>query len=767
MPAWTSQLVAGGNLVLCERSSFPLLYTRDGTYAVVALAHLLRLYFLQTRQCTHTVDVDLEDATGMYLDPSNEHQVIVVSPQKIQHINFWNRATSGVVATQPLQEAIGDVFKVTETHYYALRTDISARTTAVVAVDRESVDQTVLFKTTAGITATSPQGNLLAVAGDLMLTIYDILPVYEPSESTQKLVALSGREYAHGGRDIQSMVVTSTGTAVVGFHSGAISVIHGSSDSGALPARPLRTLKWHLEPVKALALSADERYFVSGGAEKVLVFWHIELDRRHTLPRLAGPIVAIHVDQNRPDHYGVILQTGSAQEVVAISAVDLVSRLAYSPPKIGRRTPGDEEDPSEKLLELHDASIIAPAVRPSLRHVFFPQGADIQAFDLARGEQAYVQHVVPQVSMGRVRSEFRVKDPEVSAIAFSRSGTWLASVDHVATSDFDRLLSKNDTAYALKFWNVRGQWELATKIVDPHGPGVAVAAVVAGPHETFYTVDVRGGVKIWNKRNPEAGNAKTIWQAITVSAPTNGGLSAPGLYAAAAFSGDDSMLFVALGNRIICLDPESLRPIDVAVPSMDTPVRRLAVVGVHLVAVAASRMYSFDLVRGRTTELQLKLQQAGAANLVAVDTEHQVIAVAGNYVHNGALRSRFAVFKPHSLLPVYRASYDSPVSAVVASTSGFLVIDSNSAIRAVSPAAQAADADYLTAEMERLLVKEQATASILHAASVEHGGQIDDSDQVSTPTQKYIDLNTVLPVFANPGGLTLESIFELVVKAVQ
>ena len=62
----------------------------------------------------------------------------------------------------------------------------------------------------------------------------------------------------------------------IGTSAGPIQIVYG----GLTTPKPQRVLKWHLDQVKGLMFTADNNYLLSGGMEKVLVFWQLETEKK-------------------------------------------------------------------------------------------------------------------------------------------------------------------------------------------------------------------------------------------------------------------------------------------------------------------------------------------------------------------------------------------------------------------------------------------------------------------------------------------------------
>lgn len=794
---WAVSMALGGKPVALPGSAcFPAVSSRDGKYLVVVLRHQLRVYFLQTRQCIRTVEFDASDAVAVALDPGNGNQLVVFTPSHVRYVNWMEKVDHPVAANlalTPAIEGLNDVFVCLEDAYYAVARPSGGSLLQIVKIDREHASTSVVFECSNVVEyAVSAQGTKLAVALDSQqVVLYDLAAVYLLMEQPQLAVEATQEKYAHTTKLPTCMAVSDEGVVALGSTSGVIQLVYGGTNSDL----PTRTLRWHMDPVRSLAFSHDLTYLVSGGNEKVLVFWHLDLDRTQFLPRLAGTIDRIYVDANRPDHYSVALEVDSdSHEILTLLAVDLVSRLSVSPIRPNFATPvAHAEARARKRLEKghlevssirHD--ITTPmTVHPTNRQLYFAKGAAIQAFDVVRGEQAFVQHAAPQISTGRVKSEHKVADPTVSQVAFTPDGLWMATFDSMPTLDFDNLLLKNDTAYALKFWRSSDDgWHLALKIVDPHGPGHDVGALFAGPENSFTTVDAKGGVRVWKAKQatssgqtqsngsaiqPVANTPATLWSLRKSSPSTANSGSVAGCY-----SSDGSLLVVAHGCSLQTLDPALLQPIAFQLPGSDSPIEKVAIAGSHLIIVSQSRLVSFDLVEGTETELSARISTLGAGHLVAVDSVRQIIAVATNYFETDPqikLRGKLMVMKPDTLTPLYTCAHGLAIASITATPSGFVFVDTDSRIGLLAPQVKSnlADSDDLATQMEKMLVSAQAAANVLYARAAEtKADKFETTDDTEKWTShKLIDTALLLPIFANVEGVSMDTLFEKVVRAVQ
>ncbi|KAF3985626.1 hypothetical protein FT663_05222 [Candidozyma haemuli var. vulneris] len=858
--SWRVTVSSGGAPVLFKQgSTFPAVVSKDGTHTVVLLSYQIRVYYNATRQCVRVVNLDIHDAIAAHMDNDNDSQIIVAtSKQRILYVNWKENVAHPVVAKQLITPSIPklhDVFMIDEANYYAVglvgeqafTTDYSAKTLCLYQIDKETAKSTPVL-TVHGVYryAVSRSSNYLAILQKGQVSVYDLkvgVSLMKRTETENGSTSASIQDVLEQGK--LTMTYSGPPASIIAISDQALVAIASSHGPIYLvypqerdrkeskdDSSNQRAFKWHFDGVSALTFSADQRYLISGGTEKVLVIWNLESGKTQFLPRLSGSITAISIDPHRQDQYNIMLSpisTGNGavnedqSDILVVSAVDLVSRLAVAPcrPQMASSTANYrrkvrqylkkkkealEEDDSDsdsgnedeepvkrsKAKDLEDFSLIKPditastLVHPQTNQLYLPNGSTIQAFDLVRGEQAFVQHVAPQLDIGRVKSELKIADPQVEKVVFTHDGNWMCTFDSMPKYDLDNLLSKNDTSFALKFWSWSkddSRWHLASKIVDPHGPGLAVGALVASPvSDSVATVDSNGGIRLWRprpaavhtnsrKQQTAATKSQTVWtlrRAISASAS----VSAP---VAAAWAPDSSLLIVSHNTQVKAYDPQSLEPVDFPLPRLSAPVEYLAIMKTHLILASATSLLSFDLVGGCESSLGAKLLDYGARNLIATDVQRNLVAVAVNqassYEGQGS-KSKILVFQPGTLTPIHEETHKQLIVSLSTSSSGFVLVDSATRAITISPVTRDLGAsDDLVDQMHNLLVSAQAAANVLHSRSVDnaanavHTDEIDDSNKWTS--HRLVDLTTIEPVFANVDGMALDTLFERVVRAVQ
>lgn len=799
-------MVSGGNpLVFPGPSSFPAVASADGKHSIVLLSRQIRVYFLQTRQCIRSIDLDLLGVVSVSLDPGNSSQIACFTKTDVFYVSWQEKLADPVVATLTMEPPVAgfvDVFKCAETAYYALAEVDS--TLSVVLVDRETAQTSTLFEFENVHTyAVSRNGqNLVIALESLQALLFDLTCIVSNPKATrtplayQQSVLNTKESFPYPHKSVSALAVSNTGIIALGTTQGHINVLYGGASSGT----PKGFLRWHVDEVKSVEFSIDENYLVSGGTEKVLVFWHLVLDRAQFLPRLSGPIERIFADVNRPDHYSVALKVSEGSkkadvhEIVVILGLDLVSRLSYSPicpsynTSMKKALSNVRKTRHKKLTNKNSITHNITAkitVHPSTKHLYTAQGSSVQAYDLIRGEQAFVQHIAPQLTTGKVRSEKKLVEPEVREIAFTTDGAWMATFDSMPSLNFDNLMLKNDTSYALKFWLwSESSWVLTLKIVDPHGPGLEVGCILSHDADSFTTVDNNGGIRVWKPRlnnpilaikkaaaTPKKHSTQTVWTlrrsnlSSTITAPVS-----------ACYAPDGSFLVVSHDNIARIYDSHLLSPMEFAIPPVDLAIESLAICGSFLVIVSQLKILLYDLVSACESQLFLHVFARGMGNLVAVDTSKQLIAVAYNELSEEdetKAQSTISIFEPNSLVPLSKTSYNKAIASVVATSSGFLFLNTDSEVGILAPEDRSTQSSQngennIHEQMNKMLISAQAAANILFAKNVKRNTQDEEiSDTSKLTLQKTIDSALLLSIFSNVEGVGLDSLFEKVVRVSQ
>ncbi|KAG7892086.1 hypothetical protein KL935_003652 [Ogataea polymorpha] len=780
---WNLNFGAGGRLL--GRAQ---LVSADSKFAIVPFMSQIKVYSLATRQSVRSIRLDLDlslvvDAVLSTQDPNLLYLFTRTNTMVV--VNWREKLASPVVATYTLQlpaEIVRFVrFGASENEPYFIvgksttKNQPHSRTLLKSTIDSQNKEISTLKNVV--LFAMSIDRSTLAY-----LTNKNQL-YFQSGDGPLELIPFAYKT------PITSLAVSNTQTPMIalGTSSGIIQLIYVSDNT-----KPQRLLKWHIGQVNSVEFSTDGTYLLSGGQEKVLVFWHLESDNQQFLPRLNGEIVDIQLSASTEELYGVtLLLNGSDREFLVLSAVDLTSRLNVNGArprfvtdvetieKDRRRLAKNgvvlDEDTLTKIK--HDFSSYFE-VHPVFSHCYFPYGALLQSYDFVRNEQISVFTAAPTIQAGKVRSETSIQDPEIEQLAFSHDGKWMCTFDRLQPPEIDNLLSHKDVQYALKFWNYvdgkdRGGWSLSTKIIDPHGPGVEVVAVAPAPQSyndglAFVTADIKGGLRLWRPRVPKeiyqkVGKDRKLQQtAWTLRKVRNGNERTDVQSISICWSPDASVIAVGQEVSISLIDVNTFEETPVRIPSIaGSRVRCLNIIDKYLVILARDRLVSFDLLTFRTTDLAVKVHtQPGSRNLLAVDQNRGVFCFCVNYyTKTYTLRSRIFVFEPEKLQPLYVSDHDTGISSVrfASGISSFVIVDTDSRIGVLG-------AGVSSLQEQRELDRAYELSTLLNNAK--QMASIRKTDSEAESERKVLNSQIFEPILDNLEGLPLEALFDRVMKII-
>ncbi|OQO07969.1 hypothetical protein B0A48_06762 [Cryoendolithus antarcticus] len=288
-----------------------------------------------------------------------------------------------------------------------------------------------------------------------------------------------------------------------------------------------RRLHWHREAVNSVKFSADGNYLISGGKETVLVLWQLETGKKQFLPHLTSAIKRIVVSL-RGDRYAIqmgdnsimILSTSELKPVAVFAGIQMMTRPGSAAKRSQRDyTPAAILHPqqSDQLL------LTVPSTQPKTE-MDVSARPFLQTFDLTNSRhisrQALTRNNVTDFNLGPDGTA--IIPPDVTDIAISPNGQWLATVDdwyppaadvtHWAgdKEQVDEEQRRRRESY-LKIWQwdaAQQLWSLTTRV---DGPQTRSSSVLPGSGEVFAlssdptgnafaTVGEDSCVKIWRSK---------------------------------------------------------------------------------------------------------------------------------------------------------------------------------------------------------------------------------------------------------------------------
>jgi NET1-associated nuclear protein 1 (U3 small nucleolar RNA-associated protein 17) len=648
----------------------PLL-TYDKLHFIVLTSLSLKVYLLETKQCLSSIALDGGDVSDLYLD-DDENVWVAHSSGKCEIYNWRSR----------------EMLRRVDFHIPLLRIiKLVSKTRAVVLVGRaggmELVNMTLSNKEwqSEPIFAV-PNSTLFVVSNKLTHFAF-----YAPKKQNMTITVgrldkdfnLVSHKELPRNRNILSLAVSDSGILAAGSVSGAIDVYYdaavtNSSDTNVIS--PPRALKWHVDEVLALSFSLNGEYLLSGGKERVLVFWQLETGNLQFLPRLYGDIRNIYVDPLN-EFYALSLK---GDQVLLLSALDLVSRLQITGIKAEfAKPPGDPEKERRKRKKVPTIDKIGDYTaeyytHPTTGHLYFPlKGAQIQIYDPIKDEEVNVISVANTIQTGKVRKELLIKDPVITGLCFSIDGKWMVTVDEREAPAIDNLLSRHDKEINLKFWqykDLNNQWQLVTRIASPHGVNNSVVDIVAADRtysngHAFLTACHQGGIRLWRlkvEREAELAKApRLVWGVRKVLPPT--GLTTSSV--SIAWSPDSSLILLGIESTVHVIDAAKFEYKSVLPNIAESRIRQLAIVGSHLVILSKTRLVSWDLINGCQSWSAIAHSPTNGRRLFASDGQNQTIALGVNYFSKDyRVVSKVLIFGTQTPLPIHVENYNTGIGNV-------------------------------------------------------------------------------------------------------
>lgn len=591
-----------------------------------------------------------------------------------------------------------------------------------------------------------------------------------------------------------SIAVSDSGLVALGFQSGTIELfydIFGSPDA-KLEETPAtkkkrksktqkyirRALRWHADSVQTLAFSLDDDYLLSGGNERVLVFWQLETNNTQFLPRLPGPISNITVDPSG-ELYALNL---CGKETIVLSALDLLTRLQVCGANVdfaNKLGPPVREalraNKNKKNTQPSNFTATAKMHPTKTNMLYIATGsrAQVQIYDIAENQEVAKFSVAPAVQLGKVRGEIKIKDAEITFLDFSEDGQWMVTVDELVTPKIDYLLSNDDVTTTLRFWKwsnkvtskpgsaeMQGSWQLTTKVVQPHG-GSRVVSLLAHTHDgvpAFNTLCKNGSLRVWKHSvsSSHTGNQAT-WSVRNLITASPADMPS----GAMAYSEDGSVLIVGVGEQLTVYRASNLTFVTELPNFIGSRVRDIYVMRQNLICFSMQRLAVFDLVQSRvmwSLEIWLPLQ---GHRYVACDPVRNRFAFALNVFNSDyTCTARIMFMSPKSPGPLFVQTLDAAASSLEFRPNGDLVVvDTNSNVHVLrETAAEKQEEVAATKEITQFSLPSYGETRTVQVGS--------DREEILIDNQaSALSIESFEKVF-DGGADSLESVFDRVVQVV-
>jgi NET1-associated nuclear protein 1 (U3 small nucleolar RNA-associated protein 17) len=453
-------------------------------------------------------------------------------------------------------------------------------------------------------------------------------------------------------------------------------------------------------------------YIVSGGLETVLVLWQVETSHKQFLPHLGAEIKNIVVSPrgalyalSLSDNSVMVLTTSEFKAKANIAGIQ--SYVQLQPSRQARSVPC--------LLHPTKANSLLIAT-PSNQLDQSASSPYLQTFD------TYSDRHVSRQALARTNATILnqdpnkapISEPNISFLATTSDGQWLASVDEwtpkssSGNASFDGQAPSRKREVHLKFWRwseARKEWELITRVDSPHPSSEELGServldLIAAPNgQAFVTIGSDGLAKLWKPKlrvRPGSTESSVNWthrRAISFSKQL------PESWGHAAFSDDSSLLAVSCpaDSGFGTHDDSLLHLIDPAAGNIRQSLgglhigrtHGLAVVDRYLVVAGAEKLLLWNLVHARV-EWEYAMSELGAdpATLhLAVD--HRDLSIAVTFSPQKGDGAKIIVWNPAANPdPAFVARLEAPVAALKSAGpgKGFVLLDAHARVQYANPA---------------------------------------------------------------------------------
>lgn len=648
-------------------------FFKDRSRVAVATALAIKIYQLNTKQVVAKIPIDGFDIAQLYLTSDESTFYVVRGNGNLDKVGV-NENTSVRIS---LSKKVVQIIRDTESELTVVVQAPEGLGIATLSAENDFED--IFMDKSADLYTVSPSKEHAAFAHrrakDTIITC-----VHLPTKTITKV---------NRDRRTHSMAISNKGLLAVGAPTGVIDVYY---------AKGIRTLKWHLEKVQALYFSSNDEYLLSGGKERVLVFWQLATDRQQFLPRLDGDITSICANAGNT-LYGVTLAN---KQLLVLSAIELVSRLQVAGPKAYMAKSPERERRKRKKTKAGEDMLTNDFttqfnIQPGTRNVYMfsdmqtdedaaGPGCQVQIYNPTRDEQEDVFSVAPTVQPGKVRKEQKLPDPNVTCLEFTADGKHMVTTDITPPMPVDNLMSRHDIKVNLRFWRQdpeTNKWVVSTRVSNPHGVGKNVLTICpSGTDSAFLTASDDGGVRLW--RPDEATGA---WSVRRILPAFNVKSKAVQL----AWSRDSSVIALGIETSVYLIDAQRFKVHQVVPNILASRVRGLAFMGNYLASLSKTRLVVWDIVSHQQLWSVGVRMPMNAHRLMTVDPVSNELALAVNFwTKEYALLSKVLIFDATS--PVPKAVIDNPagVSALrhVPGTSSYYMISTRGVISVLAGAAQ-------------------------------------------------------------------------------
>nr|KAK5450684.1 NET1-associated nuclear protein 1 [Exophiala xenobiotica] len=482
-----------------------------------------------------------------------------------------------------------------------------------------------------------------------------------------------------------------------------------------------RKLHWHRTSVNTLKWSRDRNYLISGGDETVLVIWQLDTNQKQFLPHLSTSILGLTVSASGSSY---ALRLGD-NSIMVLSTADLLPSTNINGLALGdiqhHRAPVVLHPTAENRLF---AAIPAnPVTKGSLRG---KSSTLLQSYDLESGLQIGRQALTRNMTtaLNVAPSGQSVQEPNVTHIAVSHDGKWLATVDEWQPNDQDldaRYIEADAsrdrgsaTETSLRLWTVNDNdntWELVTRVDEPHKPGPhSILGLAVSPTRLeMATIGSDANIRLWSPkarhRNGVAVRNSSNEQLYTWTCSRTipceqdaSGRTEAATWAALVYSDDGSVLagswsWQSHSTRFVHLIDPRTGQISLSQPDLlHQGDGKMEFSGRYLVCLS-QMLTVYDTLTSQVTSTisldpALVSPQSQAPSFLAVNKLDGTVAVSISKSHKPRSTKVLVLnISGGEIKPLHESSFPGTIRSLLASTTapGFLIVDDRNVLRSLKP----------------------------------------------------------------------------------
>jgi NET1-associated nuclear protein 1 (U3 small nucleolar RNA-associated protein 17) len=458
-------------------------------------------------------------------------------------------------------------------------------------------------------------------------------------------------------------------------------------------------------------------YLLSTAGEDVLLISQITSGRRQFVPRLGGRVTGIGqttsgslYSLSLANNIVKIINAGDLEVISEISGIQPISPLS---------------------LEQSCTGLPVASLQPSQQHVYLSAGNDsmgtFQGYDVWLDQQAVrleVGTITRTKTVGKDQRE--VFPPKVTYSTFTSDGSWLVTMDE--WDDHYTLGQGSARETNLKFWAWNGrQWEIMTKIEDPHGIRCRVLGLTSPGRQASVkecaTLGENGSVKVWRLLNaPPGSSALSVWSLHkTIGSYASNKSDKEG---ALVYSTDGSVLIAAVGIDLLVIDSSSghiARCIHLGQPTSSLSTLGSQVLCLH---PEIPMLSGWDIRTGQATFSE---RLNGRSSILAVNHSRSTFAFSTS--DSSASRSSITISEVigKEKSDLARISLDSFAAVLLGAEfpdfSGYIAIDQSGQIRCIAPEPSKSLSTIKTATHQMSTLIPQSVSKEFDVSGVEMSGQ--------------------------------------------